>query len=133
MHLGIVIYLYIYIYIVIYHIFLPLNCMKLDHFHCYFLTPWCRVLLEKLTGLQLVKKFPAFHGIRRFITALTSVRKPVSILGQPNPVRTPTSHFLEIHPNIIHHPNIILILLYCITLIITNCLFTYAHLTYRIR
>ena len=37
-------------------------------------TPWCRVLLEKLTGLQLVKKFPAFHGTRRFITALTSVR-----------------------------------------------------------
>ena len=40
----------------------------------YFLTPWCRVLLEKLTGLQLVKKFSAFHGTRRFITALTSVR-----------------------------------------------------------
>ena len=38
------------------------------------LTPWCRALLEKLTGLQLVKKFPAFHGTRRFITALTSVR-----------------------------------------------------------
>ena len=42
--------------------------------HTYLLTPWCRVLLEKLTGLQLVKKFPAFHGTRRFITALTSVR-----------------------------------------------------------
>ena len=40
----------------------------------YLLTPWCRVLLEKLTGLQLVKKFSAFHGTRRFITALTSVR-----------------------------------------------------------
>ena len=40
----------------------------------YLITPWCRVLLEKLTGLQLVKKFPAFHGTRRFITALTSVR-----------------------------------------------------------
>ena len=39
----------------------------------YLPTPWCRVLLEKLTGLQLVKKFPAFHGTRRFITALTSV------------------------------------------------------------
>ena len=38
------------------------------------LTPWCRVLLEQLTGLQLVKKFPTFHGTRRFITALTSVR-----------------------------------------------------------
>ena len=32
------------------------------------------VHLEKLTCLQLVKKFPAFHGTRRFITALTSVR-----------------------------------------------------------
>ena len=40
----------------------------------YLLTPWCRVLLEKLTGLQLVKKFPAFYGTRTFITALTSVR-----------------------------------------------------------
>ena len=40
----------------------------------YLLTPRCRVLLEKLTGLQLVKKFPAFHRTRRFINALTSVR-----------------------------------------------------------
>ena len=39
----------------------------------YLLTPWCRVLLEKLTGLQLVKKFPAFHRTWRFITAPTSV------------------------------------------------------------
>ena len=38
------------------------------------LTPWSRVLLEKLTGLQPVKQFPAFYGTRRFITALTSVR-----------------------------------------------------------
>ena len=50
------------------------------------LTPWCRVL-EKLTGLQLVKKF---HGTRRFITALTSVRH-LSILGQPNLIHIPTS------------------------------------------
>ena len=40
----------------------------------YLLTPWCRDLLEKVTGLQQVKKFPAFHGTRRFVTALTSVR-----------------------------------------------------------
>ena len=39
----------------------------------YLLTPWSRFLLEKLTGLQLVKKFPAFYGTRRFLTALTSV------------------------------------------------------------
>ena len=40
----------------------------------FLLTPWCTVLLEQLTGLQLVKKFPAFHGTRKFITALTNVR-----------------------------------------------------------
>ena len=40
----------------------------------YLLTAWCRVLLEKLTGLQLFKKFPSFHGTRRLIIALTSVR-----------------------------------------------------------
>ena len=42
--------------------------------YTYLFTPWCRVLLEKLTGLQLVKKFLAFHGTRWFITALTSIR-----------------------------------------------------------
>ena len=40
----------------------------------YLLTPRCRVLLEQLTRLQLVKKFPSFHGTQRFITVLTSVR-----------------------------------------------------------
>jgi hypothetical protein len=38
----------------------------------YLLTPWCRVLLEKLTGFQLVKKFPAFYWTRKFVTAFTS-------------------------------------------------------------
>ena len=33
-----------------------------------------RVLLEKLTGFKLVKKFPAFYGTRRFITAFVSDR-----------------------------------------------------------
>ena len=40
----------------------------------YLLTPRIRVLLEKLTRSQLVKKFPAFYGIQRFITAFTSAR-----------------------------------------------------------
>jgi hypothetical protein len=38
----------------------------------YLLSPRSTVLLEKLTGLQLAKKFPAFYGTRRFITAFTS-------------------------------------------------------------
>ena len=41
------------------------------YFH-YILTPRSRVLLEKITGSQLVKKFLAFYGTRRFITAITS-------------------------------------------------------------
>ena len=40
----------------------------------YFLTPWSRDLLEKLTGSQLVEKFTAFYETRRFITAFTSAR-----------------------------------------------------------
>jgi hypothetical protein len=45
-----------------------------EHYHLfnYLLTPWSRVLLEKLTGLQLVKKSPPFHKTRRFITTFTS-------------------------------------------------------------
>ena len=40
----------------------------------YLLAARSRVLLEKLTGFQLVKKFPAFYGTRRFIIAVTSAR-----------------------------------------------------------
>jgi len=36
------------------------------------LTPWRRVLLEKLTSSQLVKKFPTFYGTQRLITSMTS-------------------------------------------------------------
>ena len=68
----------------------------------YLLTPWCRVLLEQLTGLQLAKKFTAFHGTRRFITALTTVRQLSVSWASTNPVHIPISHLLEIQPNIIH-------------------------------
>ena len=40
----------------------------------YLLTSWSRVLLEKLTGFQLVKKFAAFYGTRKFITAFAGAR-----------------------------------------------------------
>jgi hypothetical protein len=35
------------------------------------LTPWSRVLLEKLIVTQLVKKLPAFYGTPRIITLCT--------------------------------------------------------------
>ena len=41
-----------------------------------YLIPWSKVLLEKLTGSQLVKKLPAFYGTQRFITAFTTARHP---------------------------------------------------------
>ena len=56
----------------------------------YLLTPWCRVLLEKLTVWQLVKKFPAFYGTRRFITALTSVRH--LFLSWASPIQSTYPH-----------------------------------------
>ena len=49
--------------------------------YAYSLTPWSRILLEKLTGPQPVKKFPQFYGTRRFITAFP-------ILSQTNPFLT---------------------------------------------
>jgi hypothetical protein len=36
---------------------------------------WCRVLLQKRTGSQLVKKFPAFYGTQRFITTFKRARQ----------------------------------------------------------
>ena len=69
------------------------------YLHPYLLTPRCRFLLDQLTGLQLVKKFPAFYGTRRFITALTSA--PHLSLFWPSPIQSVTpSHFLKIHLNI---------------------------------
>jgi len=35
------------------------------------LTQWSRVVIEELTVTQLVKKFPAFYGTRKFITVFT--------------------------------------------------------------
>ena len=52
------------------------SCMVFCPFHSPFLvTPWSRVLLEKLTGSQLVKKFPALYETRSFINAFTSARQ----------------------------------------------------------
>ena len=67
----------------------------------YLITPWSRVLLEKLTGLQVVKKFPAFYGTQRFITAFThACQLSLSWVSSIESI-TPTSHFLKIHINII--------------------------------
>jgi hypothetical protein len=46
----------------------------LTHSLTHSLTPYSTVLLEKLTGLELVKNVTAFYGTRKFITSFTSAR-----------------------------------------------------------
>jgi len=47
--------------------------MILTYILTYLLTyPMKQVLLQKLTGFEVVKKFHAFYGTPKFITALTS-------------------------------------------------------------
>ena len=49
-------------------------CNSITYLFSYVLTPWSRVLLEKLTSCQLVKNFLRFYGTERFITAFPSAR-----------------------------------------------------------
>ena len=77
--------------------------IHLNHYlFTYLLTRWCRVLLENLTGLQLVKKFPALLWNPKVHYRTHKRLPPVPVLGQSNPGHITTSHLLEIHSSIIH-------------------------------
>jgi hypothetical protein len=49
-------------------------CKEISQHLTYLLTPWSRVLLEKLTGFAASQEIPRIYGTRRFITAFTSAR-----------------------------------------------------------
>jgi hypothetical protein len=36
-----------------------------------YITPWSRILVEKLTVIQLLEKSPAFYGTGEFTTVVT--------------------------------------------------------------
>jgi len=58
------------------------------------------VILEKLTGSQLVEKFPALYGTRRITTAFASIRH-LFLSWARSRQSIPSSYFLKIHLNII--------------------------------
>jgi hypothetical protein len=46
----------------------------LDYLLTYLLTPWSRVLLEKLSDFAASQEIPCIYGTRKFITVLISAR-----------------------------------------------------------
>jgi hypothetical protein len=65
---------------------------------------WSRVLPEKLTGPELVKKFPHILWNLKVHYHIHRSPPPEPILSQLDPTLTPTSHFLKIYFNIISSP-----------------------------
>jgi len=73
----------------------------LTYIHTYLLTPWSRVLFEKLTGSAASQEIPPFFWNPKVHHRTHKCPPPVRILSQLHPVLTTPSHFLKIHLNII--------------------------------
>ena len=73
----------------------------LTHLLTYLLTQWSRALLEKLTGSQLVKKFPAFYGTQRYELPHSQVPAtcpwPEPAQSSPYPHSDPSYYFPPIY------------------------------------
>jgi len=88
------------------------NCAVWNQFLCFSLQPKSANYLRTYSIVQSPSWEANWFAASQEITHISRNPKvhyrthkrppPVSILSLPNPVHIPTSHLLEIHPNIIH-------------------------------